>query len=108
MHFYLSSCVDYNNNTTEMKCPMCAFEAVTTLEGLLHELIGRYAHTLMENKCKTCMMSCFADLAKRVVPEALGFIASAIRLFPPDNTGSFTIPALQTTYKQSTVLSITT
>jgi len=38
--------------------------------------------------------------AKRVVPEAISFIASAIRLFSPDNTAHFTSPALQAAYGQ--------
>lgn len=38
--------------------------------------------------------------AKRVVPEAISFLASAIRLFSLNNTGHFTSPALQVAYNQ--------
>jgi len=48
--------------------------------------------------CSGLLME-YTKEAKRVVPEALSFIASAIRLFSP-NIGNFTNPALQAAYNQ--------
>jgi len=47
--------------------------------------------------CSGLLME-FTKESKRVVPEAVSFIASAIRLFSPNNTGRFTSPALQAAY----------
>ena len=49
----------------------------------------------------------FSKEAKRVVPEALSFIASAIRLFAPQ-IGKFTNPALGAAYEQDFCKSIRT
>ncbi|VEU40901.1 unnamed protein product [Pseudo-nitzschia multistriata] len=49
--------------------------------------------------CSGLLME-YSKEAKRVVPEALSFIASAIRLFSPDDAGNLTNPALQTAYNQ--------
>ena len=48
--------------------------------------------------CSGLLME-YTKEAKRVVPEALSFLASAIRLFSP-NKGNFTNPALQIAYNQ--------
>lgn len=42
----------------------------------------------------------YSKEAKRVVPEALSFIASAIRLFSSDDTGRMTTPSVQKAYSQ--------
>lgn len=47
--------------------------------------------------CSGLLME-YTKEAKRVVPEAVSFIASAIRLFSPNNTGYSTSPALQAAY----------
>ena len=49
--------------------------------------------------CSGLLME-YTKEAKRVVPEAVSFIASAIRLFSNNNTGHFTTPALQVAYDQ--------
>ena len=49
--------------------------------------------------CSGLLME-YTKEAKRVVPEAVSFIASAIRLFSPTNTGNFTNPALQAAYNK--------
>jgi len=49
--------------------------------------------------CSGLLME-YTKEAKRFVPEAVSFIASAIRLFSPENTGNFSMPALQTAYNQ--------
>eukprot|EP00536_Pseudo-nitzschia_multiseries_P012066 jgi/Psemu1/260290/estExt_Genewise1Plus.C_4410036 len=49
--------------------------------------------------CSGLLME-YSREAKRVVPEAVGFIASAIRLFSPDDTRNFSNPALRTAYAQ--------
>jgi nucleolar protein 14 len=49
--------------------------------------------------CSGLLME-YTKEAKRVVPEAVSFIASAIRLFAPNNTRNFTNPALQAAYDQ--------
>ncbi len=49
--------------------------------------------------CSGLLME-YTKEAKRVVPEAVSFIASAIRLFSRNNTGYFTTPALQTAYDE--------
>merc|ERR1712166_190542 len=48
--------------------------------------------------CSGLLME-YTKEAKRVVPEALSFVASAIRLFSP-NMGNFSNPALQAAYNQ--------
>lgn len=49
--------------------------------------------------CSGLLME-YTKESKRVVPEAVSFIASAIRLFSPNNTGHFTSPTLQAAYNQ--------
>eukprot|EP00534_Pseudo-nitzschia_fraudulenta_P007089 CAMPEP_0201180490 /NCGR_PEP_ID=MMETSP0851-20130426/116333_1 /ASSEMBLY_ACC=CAM_ASM_000631 /TAXON_ID=183588 /ORGANISM="Pseudo-nitzschia fraudulenta, Strain WWA7" /LENGTH=298 /DNA_ID=CAMNT_0047464707 /DNA_START=33 /DNA_END=929 /DNA_ORIENTATION=+ len=50
--------------------------------------------------CSGLLME-YTKEAKRVVPEAVSFIASAIRLFSPNSTGNFTSPSLQAAYGQA-------
>uniref|UniRef100_A0A6U9X837 Nucleolar protein 14 n=1 Tax=Pseudo-nitzschia australis TaxID=44445 RepID=A0A6U9X837_9STRA len=49
--------------------------------------------------CSGLLME-YSREAKRVVPEAISFMASVIRLFSPDDTGNIINPALQTAYTQ--------